>query len=288
MNRRDFLKQLGLVGAISAIPASIGEASEVKATGGEEFVGILVDTTKCIGCRTCEYSCAEANGLPPPDGGDGVRSTDVNQFTVVNSFEANGKTYYGKQQCMHCNQPACASACLTKAMLKTKEGPVIWRQDKCMGCRFCMMSCPFDVPKFEYSSNMPRIRKCTMCFTRQKEGKLPACVENCPSGALTFGKRRELVDIANSRIYGEPDKYVHAIYGQNEAGGTGVMYLAIVPFDQTMLKKVDKQSYPELTRGFLYSVPAIFLLWPAIMLGISKSRKEEAASHAHDDRQGRG
>lgn len=285
MNRRDFLKQLGLMGITTALPMTAMAGDKGAGNESEEFVGILVDTTKCLGCRTCEHSCAEANGLPPPAPDVSpyeIRKTSAEQFTVVNSFASKDKKYFAKQQCMHCNQPACASACLTKAMLKTKSGPVIWRKEKCMGCRFCMLSCPFDVPKFEYSSNMPRIRKCTMCFERQKEGKLPACVENCPGGALTFGKRRELIDIANSRIYGNSGKsdksaeYVHYIYGNHEAGGTGVMYIAAVPFDESIFKKVDGKVYPELTKGFLYSVPAIFLLWPAIMLGINKSRKDNA------------
>ena len=140
---------------------------------------------------------------------------------LIGDIDGNGPVNV-KSQCMHCLQPACAAACLTKAMVKTSEGPVVWRSDKCMGCRFCMISCPFDIPKFEYHSANPRIQKCRMCWDRLAEGEVPACVENCPAKCTVFGKRSELLDLARARIYAEPDKYVHHIYGEHEAGGTSV------------------------------------------------------------------
>jgi len=177
-----------------------------------------------------------------------------------------------KKQCMHCWQPACANACLTKAMLKTKDGPVIWREDKCMGCRFCMLSCPFYIPKFEYDKAVPRIMKCHLCFERLNDGDEPACVEVCPEEAIVFGKRRDLLDEARTRIYTEPDKYVHSIYGEHEAGGTGWIYLAAVPFEQLGFNtNLEMRAYPELARGFLYSVAVVFLLWPPFLLGLSRA-----------------
>ena len=125
---------------------------------------------------------------------------------------------------MHCNEPACAAACLTQAMHKTSEGPVIWREDKCMGCRYCMVSCPFDVPKFEYNSANPEVTKCTMCAERQQNGQIPACVENCPAEALVFGTRRELLAEARTRIAENPELYYDHIYGETEAGGTSFLY----------------------------------------------------------------
>jgi Fe-S-cluster-containing dehydrogenase component len=173
---------------------------------------------------------------------------------------------------MHCNQPACGAACLTQAMHKTKEGPVIWREDKCMGCRYCMISCPFDVPKFEYNSPNPKITKCNMCFERQEEGKLPACVENCPGEALLFGTRRELIAEAQRRISENPDVYYDHIYGETEAGGTSFLYLSPVPFEEIGFNtNVQNTSYPALTKGFLYSVPAVFVLVPSLLLGLNKA-----------------
>lgn len=278
MERRNFLKTIGVMCG-SALTAGKLKAEESESES--EFYGILIDTTRCVGCRTCEVSCSEANNLPEPDYDadvfDQQRKTSENHWTIIKGFETeNGTEIYVKNQCMHCNQPACAAACPTKAMLKTKNGPVIWQADKCMGCRFCMLSCPFDVPKFEYNSPIPKIQKCIMCYERLKENKIPACVENCPEEALMFGKRRYLIEEANRRIYNNPDRYVHHIYGDNEVGGTGVLYLASVPFEQLKFRtELDKIPYPELTKDFLYGVPIVLTLWPAFLLALNKATKNK-------------
>ncbi|MDH3215587.1 MAG: 4Fe-4S dicluster domain-containing protein [Candidatus Krumholzibacteria bacterium] len=278
MNRRSALKTFGLIGA-SAVFAEPLRAKDKK--GDPEFVGVLVDTTRCAGCRSCEYACAEANGLPEPDDDDEAmfaseRQPSVTQWSVVNRYETDVGEVFAKKQCMHCCQPACATACLTRAMLKTTQGPVVWRESKCMGCRFCMLSCPFDIPKFEYDSPVPKIQKCRLCWERLQEGEQPACVEECPEEALLFGTRKELLDIAKSRIYGEPDKYVHNIYGEHEVGGTGWLYLSPVPFEQLGLRTdLGTDPYPELTKEFLYAVPIILTLWPAFLLGVSNATKRE-------------
>jgi len=198
-------------------------------TEEKEFVGVLVDTTRCIGCRNCELACAQENGLDVPDvandgGLEHKRETDDKRWTVVNRYETEKGEVFVKTQCMHCWQPACAAACLTNAMYKTKEGPVIWREDKCMGCRLCMVSCPFEMPKFEYNEWNPRIQKCIMCAGRVSEGKKPACVESCPTDALSFGPKRELMEIVAlsvgrafraARIPHRPG--YHAVSGVREA-----------------------------------------------------------------------
>lgn len=278
MDRRSFIKTLGATGGTALVGKRLRAENS---SGADEPVGVLVDTTRCIGCRTCEEACAEAHGLPMPEDLDEdiegvVRTTSEKQWTVVNAFTVDDEDIYVKRQCMHCNEPACASACLVKAMYKTDKGPIIWREDRCMGCRYCMISCPFDVPKFEYNSAVPRIQKCTMCWERQQKGEIPACVENCPEEALTFGKRRDLLEIARQRIYDEPDKYVHHIYGEHEAGGTGYLYLAGVPFEKLGFKTdVGTTPYPEMTKEFLYSVPVVLLLWPAFLLSLSNATKRE-------------
>jgi Fe-S-cluster-containing dehydrogenase component len=159
-------------------------------------------------------------------------------------------------------------------MHKTEEGPVTWREEKCMGCRYCMVSCPFDIPKFEYHSANPKITKCTMCYDRLMEGKIPACVEACEADALVFGTRRELIKEARKRIHDNPELYVDHIFGEKEAGGTAFLYLSPVPFEELGFNtRVQKTSYPELSKGFLYSVPTIFVLWPALLLGIHEATK---------------
>jgi len=276
LDRRKFFKVMGVTG----LTLAVGKTSFAAAKSNKEveFHGVLYDAARCKGCRGCEYDCAEANNLPEPvptKDIKGLRKPDELHRTVINEYTTSKGTVYSKMQCMHCNEPACASACLTQAMSKTKKGPVIWRGDKCMGCRYCMVSCPFDIPKFEYHSANPKIQKCTMCFdTRVKNGELPACVENCPNEALMFGTRRELITEARRRIYEKPDLYYDQIYGEHEAGGTCWLYLSPVPFNEIGLNtKVQTASYPALTKGFLYSVPSVFVLVPALLLGIQQATK---------------
>ena len=275
LNRRSFLQGLGVAGFGAMEPAWAGGTGLAPE---EDPYGVLIDTTLCMCCRTCEKSCAEANNLPPPrSGASPDKRTSDTQFVVINGFEndeADMGYVFIKRQCMHCLQPACASACLTKAMFKTDAGPVIWRQDKCMGCRYCMISCPFDIPKFEYDSATPRIRKCNLCADRLADGEIPACVENCPAEALVFGRRSELLTEARRRIAEAPDEYVNHIYGEHEAGGTSVLYLAAVPFEDLGLPTdLERGPYPELTREFLYGVPIVLTLVPALLLGLSQATK---------------
>jgi len=285
INRRGFFQVLGVTG----LTLAIGKQSVAAKSGNEEveFYGILYDSTRCVGCQGCEFACAEANNLPEPQDYPEpgvIRKADENRRSVINVYNTSKGDVYVKQQCMHCCQPACASACLTKAMYKTEEGPVIWRGDKCMGCRYCMVSCPFDVPKFEYHSPNPKIQKCNMCFDRLQEGKLPACVENCPAEALVFGTRRELIKEARRRIYENPDLYHDHIFGEHEAGGTSFLYLSPVPFEELGFNtRVQASSYPELSKGFLYSVPSIFVLWPTILLGIHQATKNNHSKAEEND-----
>lgn len=270
MNRRDFLKSSGAVGLTLA-----GQRAHADTPAeAEEFVGVLVDTTRCIGCRACEQACSGEHGFPVPDPANDSalereRQTSETQWTVVNRFETSRGEVFVKRQCLHCWQPACAAACLTNAMEKTTRGPVVWHPDRCMGCRFCMISCPFDMPKFEYNSWNPRIQKCTLCYERLQQGKKPACVEACPTDALMFGRKRDLMEIARVRIYNHPDRYVHKIYGEHEVGGTGWLYLSAVPFEEIGFRTdLGTTPYPELTRDFLYGVPLVLFGFPAFLLGL--------------------
>jgi len=279
MDRRDLLKTMGAAAGTVLVGGGL-KAEQPEATAVEP-VGILVDTTKCIGCRSCEYACADAHKDAGVEVADDVdfsveRTTSDKQWTVVNRYQTAKGEVYAKKQCMHCLAPACASACLTKAMHKTPEGPVNWTPSRCMGCRFCMISCPFDMPKFQYQSANPRVEKCVMCVERLAEGKQPACVENCPTGALTFGKRADLLEEGMKRIYEAPDAYVHRVYGEHEAGGTSWLYLASVPFEQLGFNpNIGLTPYPTYTREFLYSVPFVEILVPTFMLGLSAATKRE-------------
>jgi len=276
-NRRDFFKIAGSAGATVLFGASQQALATEGSADGPELYGVLVDTTRCIGCRSCEVSCNEVNSLPEPDiSFDDLdvfateRKTDINAYTVVNMYETDNGEIFVKKQCMHCNQPGCVSACLVKAMEKRKEGPVIWNTN-CIGCRYCMVACPFDIPKFNYNSPAPKITKCTLCWeTRVSKGELPGCVENCPAEALTFGTRRELMEEARTRIYQNPDDYIPQIYGERVVGGTSWLYLASVPFEQLGFRTdLGTTSSPKLTKGFLTSIAVIDLLIPPFLLGIN-------------------
>jgi Fe-S-cluster-containing dehydrogenase component len=266
--------------------AEVAPPSEAVIEPFEEPMAVLVDTTKCIGCRMCELACANENGLaePPAKVDFSVpRKADETQWTVVNQYETSKGTVSIKTQCFHCLSPACASACLTKAMYKTSSGPVIWRGNKCMGCRYCMVSCPFDVPKFEYFSANPKIQKCQMCFDRLSEGEVPACVSGCPAGALTFGPRSAMLEEGHKRIWSEPDEYVHSIWGEQEAGGTSWLYLSAVPFGEIGLRTdVGTEPYPALTKEFLYAVPFVLTLVPPLLLGISEATKRRDAGQEEE------
>lgn len=272
MDRRGFLKTSVVVGG-TALAAGNARAQEEH--NPEEFVGILVDTTRCIGCRACEVACGEEHDLLVPDvTTDGAlekhRKTDDKQWTVVNKYATEKGDVFVKTQCMHCYQAACAIACPTEAMKQTAQGPVYWRGNKCIGCRYCMISCPFNMVKFEFNEWNPKIQKCTMCVERLQEGLKPACVSACPTDALMFGTRVKNLEIARHRIYSHPDDYVHHIYGDNEVGGTGYIYLSAVPFDQLGFPSdVGNTPYPEYTKQFLYSVPMVLFGAPAFLLGLN-------------------
>jgi len=292
ISRRGFLKLAGLTGAAAAV----GSPGQALATvgSGTEACGLLIDTTKCVGCRGCEVACAGQNDLQVESCGDRSvfdqkRKTSTDHFMTVNRAEVPGKDgqpRYVKTQCMHCLEPACASACLARALDKTPEGPVVYHADRCLGCRYCMMACPFELPRFEYQKAVPVIRKCQACYGR--EGG-PACAEACPSGAIKFGKRAGLLDEAKQRIYQSPDKYLHHVYGEHEAGGTSVLYLADVAFEKLGLKSPEKlgvRSYPELTSGVLGVIPFVMTLWPPLLMGIytfAKEREEKVAAEKAAD-----
>lgn len=273
MDRRGFFKTSLVAGGTAVFAGDELNASET--TKPEEFVGILVDTTRCIGCRSCEVACGEQNGMNVPDvtndaALEAERTTSDKQFTVVNRYETDKGEVFVKTQCMHCYQAACAAACPTVAMEQTRNGPVIWNPGQCIGCRFCMVSCPFNMSKFEYHEWNPKMQKCNLCFERVKEGQKPACVSACPTDALMFGTRVKNLEVARHRIYSHPDKYMHHIYGEHEVGGTGYIYLSAVPFDQLGFRTdLGTRPYPEYTKEFLYAVPMILFGVPAFLLGLN-------------------
>ena len=277
-SRRDFLKWMVAAGASAALPKSASAHGHF--TGYPDSYGVLHDTTLCIGCRSCEAACNEVNNMPAPEVPfddksilDTKRRTTDKAYTVVNKYEVENSLtspVFRKLQCNHCQEPACASACFVGAFRKTPEGAVVYDADVCVGCRYCMIACPFNIPAFEYDEPLtPRIMKCTMCYPRIKEGKLPGCVEVCPMEALVYGKRDKLISIAKERIRKYPDRYIDHIYGQHEMGGTNWLYITGAPFEEIgMRTDLGITPAPKFTSGALAMVPIVIGMWPALLGGI--------------------
>jgi len=294
LNRRTFFKMAGAAGAVALAPTTKAAAATNAEVLDAARRGVLVDTTKCIGCRACEAACAEANTLPGPAMLDDAavftkpRKTSTVSFTVVNQAAVATPARFVKRQCMHCVEPACASACLVRALDKTPTGPVVYHKDRCLGCRYCMVACPFDVPKYEYDSALPYVKKCTFCADRQARGEAPACTSVCPSGALTFGMRNELLDAARERLYAKDSPYVRHIFGEDEVGGTSWMYITDIPFEKLgMPAGLGSYAYSSLTQASLAAVPFVLTLWPPLLMGIYtfSKRRNEVGAHGSDARE---
>jgi formate dehydrogenase iron-sulfur subunit len=279
ISRRKFLGWIGAAGIGSATSKAALAAGNKHFEGYPGSFGILHDVTRCVGCRTCEAACNQVNDLPAPDQPftdlsvlNEKRRTTEKTYTVVNKYDIPGKTspLFGKIQCNHCLEPACASACFVRAFQKTETGAVTYDPSVCVGCRYCMIACPFEIPAYEYNEPLtPRVMKCTMCYPRISQGQLPGCVEACPMEALTFGKREDLIKIARERIREYPGKYVDHIYGETEMGGTSWLYISSVPFsDIGMREDLGVTPAPELTSGALSVVPIVAGLWPVLLMGI--------------------
>ncbi len=282
ISRRDFLKGASLIGGSLLAWRMFGSANVVHAqetTSTPDHYAMLTDMTRCVGCRRCEEACNKANNLPPPKVPFDeksvfaeVRRTEPGVYTVVNRYNnpKTGDPVFRKVQCNHCVEPACASACPVGALKKSKEGPVTYNENICIGCRYCMTACPFYIPTFQYNNaGSPAIQKCFMCYQRIAQGLVPACATECPAEAIAFGTKKELIKTARARIAGQPDRYIDQIYGENEAGGTDWLYLSGVPFAALGFPtNVGTTPYPELTREFLAGVPLVLTAFPALLGGI--------------------
>ncbi|MCK5742773.1 MAG: 4Fe-4S dicluster domain-containing protein [Chlorobi bacterium] len=242
---------------------------------------ILTDVTKCIGCASCVTACKELNNLPedlPRDWHktDGLSSANWTSVIIKNET-------YIRKQCRHCIEPACESVCPVGALYKTESGAVVYDKSKCIGCRYCMMACPYGIPRYDWDSPTPYIRKCIMCHDNIKSGKIdqPACTKICPTQSTIYGERDELLKEAKRRIKSDP-KYLDHIYGETEVGGTCVLYITskdnpldfLTYYTNRAGNPEQKYGYPDITESIpettktaMHSVPPAFLGMGTIMTG---------------------
>lgn len=255
---------------------------------------VLVDLSRCMGCRSCQVACKAWNDNPgeitvclgcydnPPDfSGD---TWSLIRFDEVE--ESSGKLHwvFTKRQCMHCAHPACVSACPVSALEKLESGAVIYHTERCIGCRYCMIACPFNVPRVNWDEVLPEIKKCTFCYDRQANDMEPACVKACPTDALQFGDRGSLTVAAHARISNNPGKYVNHVYGEHEAGGTSWMYLSPVPFSELGFPELDSEPIPELSESLaIYGTPSMLVGVSALLGGLYWFTKRRAEGMARQE-----
>jgi Fe-S-cluster-containing dehydrogenase component len=302
-NRRDFLKKAGAVGAGIWTATAPAEASSQAQTPNNQEYGMLYDATKCVGCKACMAACKRVNG---DYGGlaydqakfdqdalwDAPEDLSGNTRTIIKLLKENGRWSYVKYSCMHCQRPSCVSVCPVSAMTKSKTtGIVDYNKDMCIGCRYCQVACPFNIPKFQWDRAMPQIVKCDMCRRTNLVHKgTTACAETCPTGAIKFGERKELLEEARARLAGNPQRYIPHIYGEHEVGGTNHLYLAALPFQKLGLPELPAEAPAEFSekiqhtiyKGFIAPIALYTVLCAFAVKNMKKHQNHPQIHGRHD------
>ncbi len=201
--------------------------------------GFLIDASRCIDCRACLVACSVENNVP-------MKSTRIwiKDSGVTGEFP-NLEHYTAPFHCMHCIDPSCVSACTVGALQKNEDGIITYDNDACIGCRYCMYACPFEVPHFEWANQFALITKCDLCVSRLEEGQAaPACAATCPTDAIQFGSRGDMLAMAHERIRSQPERYVDHVFGEHENGGTSTFYISPIPFEQLGFPSTETTESP--------------------------------------------
>lgn len=308
VGRRRAIKALATTGVVGAGSSTV-RAARPRREPPAEALGMLYDTTRCIGCKACVTACYQANGLEPRRDAEGLHQApvdlDARTKNIIKLYREGPFESFVKAQCMHCVDPACAGACMLGSLKKDPvTGVVAYDPQYCVGCRYCMMACPFNVCKFEYEKALPKIVKCELCrhrvgdaalaevggFSRYPLGHGQACTEVCPRGAVISGKRSELLAEAKRRIAAQPDRYVDKVYGETDAGGTQVLYLSHVPFEKIGLPALGDRGVPHVAYSIQEGVYQGFIA-PVVLygaLGLVMLRNRKKARPADTDQRGGG
>ncbi len=246
---------------------------------------ILTDVTKCIGCLECVAGCKEANdlALERPRTWQNNDGLSARNWTSIIRQPDN---HYVRKQCRHCLEPACVTACPVGALYRTDAGAVVYDPDKCMGCRYCMMACPYGIPRYDWDEPVPYVRKCILCYDKLGKGEQPGCTSACPTGATIFGDRDELIAEGHRRIGAEPGKYIERVWGEHEFGGTSVLYVSDIDLSfLTYGGKTGVEPLPQTTALAMKAVPFAFVGMGGVMYGLNwiiKRRMELAKKHDGD------
>jgi Fe-S-cluster-containing dehydrogenase component len=315
IKRRDFLKGAAGSLALAALDGQVAQARTVQALP-PDALGILFDSTLCVGCNACMSACKKANSMQP-DFFEGQETWDKPQDLTPNTLNVIKKFTHGsgeqkdneidgyafiKRQCLHCVDPSCVTACPVSALVKDKNtGIVTYNKDACIGCRYCQVACPYNIPKFDFNDVYPEIVKCQLCNHLIKQGDIPACCSVCPTGASLFGKVTDLIEETRRRQQMQPGKeydypvtsidsgtkhtykapeYVPHVYGKEELGGTQVMYMSAVGFENFGLPAFPKESFVSMSSGIQYAIykgmvyPLVVLAGLVFMVKKHKNQEE--------------
>jgi Ni/Fe-hydrogenase subunit HybB-like protein/Fe-S-cluster-containing dehydrogenase component len=288
ITRRTAIKTLAIAGAAAAVPKPL-RAREARVPS-PDAVAMLYDSTRCIGCQDCVRGCTSYTGCEETATQPDPRLSPL-ALTVLQRRETGAGPTFIKMQCMHCVDPACVSACMLGAMQKRPDGSVTWNGDLCVGCRYCQIGCPFTLPRFEWDTPTPELKKCELCPERRAQGLLPACVDQCRMGALAFGPRDELLEEAHRRIDAQPSRYNAHVYGEREGGGTSVFYLtkAGATFTELGLPELGPRSVPSLPetiqhtlyQGFIAPL-GVFGMFTAVVRRNARRVHRAASEDGHD------
>ena len=286
-DRRSFLKGMACAGASAAAAAvPLAARASEKPQAPDDALGMLYDSTKCIGCKTCVVACHEANGLEPDTRANPLYDMplDNNDRTknIIKLYQDENQRSYMKKQCMHCIDPGCVGACMIGSLQKREYGIVTWDPNRCIGCRYCQVACTYSIPRFEWESAAPKIIKCELCTHRIAEGGGPACCEVCPRQAVIFGKHKDLLAEARRRLAEQPERYVPKIFGEHDGGGTQVLYLSHVEFEKLGLPVLGDEGTGSLNRTVQHGVyqgfiapAALYAVLGGVMLRNRQANKKQ-------------
>ena len=237
--------------------------------------GFLIDASRCIDCRACMVACSVENNVS-------MKSTRIwiNGTGVVGDFP-NLSRYTAPFHCMHCEDPSCVSACTVGALSQDENGIVVYDDDRCIGCRYCMYACPFEVPNMDLTEQFPLIVKCDMCVARLDEGESePACAATCPTDAIIFGEQEDMLVEAHRRMEEHPGRYVDRIYGEHENGGTSTYYISPVPFEELGFPLAQEEESPAhfnrlVTHGTPTLAAGVAIGMTGIYLTIKRQKEDD-------------